>query len=60
MSVSCVGMDQQWPAAWTGALASADLGHPSLYVSHHRATKQMIHKLQNNYAKELLTLLRKF
>ena len=33
-------------------------GSPS--VSRHRATKQMTHKLQNNYAKEILTLLRKF
>ena len=27
---------------------------------HHRAAKQMTHKLQNNYTKEILTLLRKF
>ena len=29
-------------------------------ITHHRAAEQMAHKLQNNYIKEILTLLRKF
>ena len=32
----------------------------SLRVTHHRATEQTTHRLQNNYTKEVLTLLRKF
>ena len=29
-------------------------------ITHHRATEQTTHKLQNNYTNEILTLLRKF
>ena len=29
-------------------------------VTHHRTAKQMTHRLQNNYTKEILTVLRKF
>ena len=32
----------------------------SCSITHHRATKQMTHKLQNDYTKEILALLRKF
>ena len=42
-------------------------GSPSVWhkpswrrLPHHRATEQMTHKLQNNYSKEILALLRKF
>ena len=62
-------MGQQWPAAGAGALGAADLGYIACGLSplggghhepHHRATKQTIHKLQNNYTKEILTLFRNF
>ena len=33
LSVSCRGMDQQWPTAGTGALAAADLGGTPCSVS---------------------------
>ena len=29
-------------------------------LAHHRAAEQMIHRLQNNYIKEVLALLQKF
>ena len=32
----------------------------TLVAGHHRTTKQMTHKLQNNYTNEILSLLRKF
>ena len=62
-------MGQQWPAVGTGALAAAELGGVACGISplrvdchylHHRAVEQTTHKLQNNYTKEILTLLRKF
>ena len=49
-------MDQHWPATGTGALAAVDLGAMT-YESHHRATEQTIHKLENNYIKYFLALL---
>ena len=61
-------MGEQWPAAGTGALAAADLRHVVCGISplrgdrhwpHHRAAGQTTHKLQNDYTKEILTLLRK-
>ena len=52
-------MDQQWPATGTGALAAADLGGTA-FETHHKATEQTTHKLENNYTKEVLTLLQKF
>ena len=53
----------------SNGLPAADLGHAVCGISllrgghywpHHRATKQMIHKLQKNCIKEILALLRKF
>ena len=32
----------------------------SYNVTHHKVIEQMTHKLQNNYTKEILSLLRKF
>ena len=52
-------LGQQWPATGTGALAAADLGGASCGINH-RATKQMTHKLDNSYIKDVLTLLQKF
>ena len=49
-------MGQQWPAAGIGALAAADVGG-SACVSHHRATEQTTHKLENDYTEEVLTVL---
>ena len=59
LSVSCGGMGQQRPAMGTGALAVADLGGAAC-EPHHRAAKQTTHRLENNYTKEVLTLLPKF
>ena len=62
-------MGQWWLSTGTGALAAAELGQAACGISplggghhwsHHRATKQMTHKLQNNYTKEILALLRMF
>ena len=53
----------------TCALAAVDLGQAVCGISplggghhspHHTAAEQMTHKLQNNYTKEILILLRKF
>ena len=53
----------------TGALAAADLGGKVCGLSplgggrlktYHGATQQTTHKLENNYTKEVLTLLQKF
>ena len=53
----------------TGSLAAADLGGKVCGLSplgggrlktYHGATQQTTHKLENNYTKEVLTLLRKF
>ena len=69
LSVYCGSTGQQWPSAGTRSLVAADLGHTECGISllgedHcqpcHRATKQMTHKLQYNYTKEITTLLRKF
>ena len=69
INISSRGIGQQWPASRTGALGSADVGHTACgisllgggrYYPHHKATKQMTHRLQNNYTKEILTVLRKF
>ena len=46
-------------ALGTGALAAADLGSMGC-EPYHRATEQEIHKLENNYNKEVFTLLQKF
>ena len=59
LSVSWGGTDQQWPATGTGTLVAAGLGG-IVHEPHHRATKQTTHKLENNYTKEVLALLRKF
>ena len=59
LSVSCRGTGQQWPAAGTGALHAADL-RGTACEPHYRATKQTTHKLESNYTKEFLALLRKF
>ena len=32
----------------------------SYNITHHKSIEQMTHKLQNNYTKEILTMLRKF
>ena len=56
LGVSCRGMGHLWPAVGTGALATADLGGAAC-EPHQRATKQTTHKLENNSAKEVLTLL---
>ena len=54
---------------WAGSLAAADLGHMACGVSplgggrhqpHYTANEQTTHKLQSNYTKEILALLRKF
>ena len=69
VSVSCGGTGQQWPAKGTGPLAAADLGGIACGISPlgrshhfpcHRATKQVTHKLESNYSKEVLELLQKF
>ena len=52
-------MSQQWPAVGTGAMTEADLGGMAIEPQH-KATKQTPHKLENNYTKEVLALLRKF
>ena len=52
-------MGQQWPATGTGALAAADLGGTA-FETHHKATEQTTHKLENNYTKEFLAVLQKF
>ena len=59
LSVSCRGMDQQWPAAGIGVLTVVDLGDV-VREPHHRATEQTTDKLENNYTKEVLALLEKF
>ena len=59
LSVSFGGTGQQWPDVGTGTLVAADLGD-MMCEPHHRATKQTIQKLDNNYTKEVLTLLQKF
>ena len=68
LSVSCRGTGEQWPASGTGALAAADLRHVVCGTSplrgdrhwpHHTAAGKTTHKLQNDYTKEILTLLRK-
>ena len=56
LGVSCRGTGHLWPAVGTGALATADLGGAAC-EPHQRATKQTTHKLENNSAKEVLTLL---
>ena len=56
LSVSCRGMGQQWPALGTGALAAADIGGVTCKPNH-RGTEQTTNKLEDNYAKEILTLL---
>ena len=69
LSVSCGGTGQQWPASGAGALFVADLGHTvcgtgrlrrGRHEPRHRVAKQTTDKLQNNYAKEILALIRKF
>ena len=69
LSVFSGGMCQQWPALGKGALTTADLGHAvcgirplggGCHLPHHRATEQTTRKLQNNYIKEIVALLRKF
>ena len=52
-------MGQQWLAAGIGTLVAAELGSVAC-ESHHRATEQTTHKLENNYTKEVLSLSRKF
>ena len=42
-----------------GALAAGDLGSMGC-EPYHRATEQAIHELENNYNKEVFTLLQKF
>ena len=59
LSVSFRGTGQQWPDVGTGTLVAADLGD-MMCEPHHRGTKQTMQKLENNYTKELLTLLQKF
>ena len=64
--VSCTGMSQQWPAsrALGAATWSHSLWHKPSWrrspLTPHRAAEQTTHKLQNNYTKEILALLRKF
>ena len=55
VSVSCGSQGQQQPAAGAGAL-TADLGG----AASGRRQPQTTHKLENNYNKEVLTLLQKF
>ena len=43
----------------TGVLPSSYLGGTA-FETHHKATEQTTHKLENNYTKEVLTLLQKF
>ena len=66
LKVSFGGMGQQWPAAGTEALTAAVLGGVVLWrnSSWRRSSlalryshRQMIHKLENSYTKEVLTLL---
>ena len=60
---------QQWPAAGTWALGAAELDYTACgmgplegghHCPHHGATEHLTQKLQNNYSKEILALLRKF
>ena len=69
MSVSYRGMGQHWPAVGTQALVAADQGGTARGISppgggplqpRYRATEQTTHKLQNNYADKVLTLMQKF
>ena len=46
-------------ALGTGALAAADLGSARC-EAYHRATEQTTYTVENNYKKEVLTLLQKF
>ena len=66
LRVSRGGVDQQWPATGTGALAAAVLGGTVCGLSllrggrhepHLRAMRWVIHKLEINYTKEDLPLL---
>ena len=59
-------MGQQYPAVGTGAQAAVVLGEAACGISrlgegryepHYRATKQVTHKLENNYTKEVFGLL---
>ena len=59
LSISCEGMSQQWPAVGKGAMTETDLGGMAIEPQH-KATKQTPHKLENNYTKEVLSLLQKF
>ena len=60
LNVSCRGTARQQPTAGAGALGAATLAYRPYGISplgkghhqpHHRASEQMIHKLQNNYTK---------
>ena len=62
-------MGQQWPAMGMETLVNTGLGSMALVISshgggchqpHQRVTEQATHKLENNYAKEVLALLQKF
>ena len=67
--VSHGGTSQQWPAAGAWALGAAELDYIACgmgplegghHCPHHGAIEHLTHKLQNNYTKEILSLLRKF
>ena len=55
----CRGRDSGWTYLSYTACGISALGG-GCYESYRRATKQTSHKLQKNYIKEILTLLRKF
>ena len=69
LSVSCRDGGMAVATAGMGALPAADLGGAACGLGprggdchhlHHGATEQTTHKLQNNYAKEVLALLQTF
>ena len=56
LSIFYGGMGQQWLAVGIGALVAAELGSMAC-ESHHRATEQTTHKLENSYTEEVPALL---